>query len=473
MLEVLRRKGVNKVVLWGITIVVILSFGVFWTANRVDNTINSVGTMYGHSVSRQDFQQAYEDARDQDIRSYGTEFFKNNSRFDLENQAWNRLILLKEAQKRHIKVSDQEVVDAIAGMPFFQTDGRFDQARYEETVESPDGFDRSPQDFEKGVRNQLMIQKLVDEVAPERTFSDANLRKIYDKENEKITLQYVLFNASDFAKKAAAGDDEIKKYYSQHAQDFTTAPTIVLNYVQTKDKALADTLSEELTPGADFAAVAKKLKLDVKTTAPFTREQPILTFAYDPDNIQKFFAMHPGEYSPVLHAPDGYQIVQVQKKNASAVPPLQDIESKVKQAVLLEKGFALAKPQADRALAALTQQLKTKDFKTAATDLGLQVKETPAFGRREFIASTGLIAEFQQEVDELNAGKRLSEVISTSQGPAIIYLKKEEKPSKAEFEADKENFREMLSAQERQQILIAFMSGLRARADVHSKIKQQ
>ena len=473
MLEILRKKGVNKTILWIIAIIIILSFGVFGTAYRLDNTVNSAGTIYGHNVSIKDFQQAYLDARDQAIRLYGDEFFKNGNRIDLEQEVWDRLILLKEAQKRDIQVTDQEVVAYIASFPFFQRGGAFDQVAYEEIVQNPNIFDRSTHDFEEGVRKQLIIKKLIDSVAPEVVLSEDQLKKEYQKRNEKITLEYVLFNASDFDKNSTASDDEIKTYYEEHKEQFRLPPTIVLNYVQTKDKALADTLSKELTPNSSFAAVAKQLKLEVKTSAPFTQDQPILTFASNPDNIVNFFKMKTGEYSPPLEAPDGWQIVQLKEKNDSALPALQDIKAQVKDAVLLEKGFALAKPQADKSLAALTEALKTKDFKTAATGLGLKVEETPAFGRKEYIANVGLIEEFQQEADELNMDKRLSGVISTSQGPAIIYLEKMEKPEDGQFESDKENFRQQFSAEGRNQILITFMSQLRAKADVQSKIKHQ
>jgi hypothetical protein len=308
-------------------------------------------------------------------------------------------------------------------------------------------------------------------VAPEVVLSDAELKKEYQKRNEKITLQYVLFNASDYAKNAAATDEDIRSYYDQHKEQFRLPPTVVLNYVQTKDKAMADTLSKELTPSSSFTAVAKQLGLEVKTSAPFTQDQPILTFASNPDYVGNFFKMKPGEYSPPLEAPDGWQIVQLKEKDDSAIPDLKDIKDKVKSALLLEKGFSLAKPEADKALAGLTAALKTKDFKTAATSLGLKVEETPAFGRKEYIANVGLIEEFQQEADELNTDKRLSEVISTSQGPAIIYLEKMEKPEDGQFDSDKENFKQMLSAEGRNQILINFMSQLRAKANLQSKIK--
>jgi peptidyl-prolyl cis-trans isomerase D len=473
MLEILRRKGVNKTILWIIAVVIILSFGVFGTAYRLDNSVNSAGTIYGHNVSMKDFQQAYADSRDQAIRLYGDEFFKKGSRLDLEQEAWDRLILLKEGQKRDIQVSDREVVTYIASFPFFQRDGQFDQVLYEEIVQNPSIFDRSTNEFEEGVRKQLIIKKLIDTVAPETVLSDTELKKEYQKRNEKITLQYVLFSASDFAKNASVSDDEIKTFYGQHKEEFRTSPTIVLNYVQAKDKALVFSLAKKLTPGSNFAAVAKTLKLEVKTSTPFTQEQPILTFASNPDYVEKFFAMKPGEYSPALEVPDGWQIVQLKEKKDSVVPALQDIRDKVKEALLLEKGFALAKPQADKSLLALTGALKTKDFKTAATGLGLKAEETAAFGRKDYVANTGLVQEFQQEADSLNSQKRLSEVISTSQGPAIIYLEKMEKPEDGQFESDKENFRQMLSAERRNQILITFMTQLRAKANLQSKIKHQ
>ncbi len=473
MLEVLRKKGVNKTILWIIAVIIILSFGVFGTAYRLDNVINSAGTMFGRSVSIKDFQQAYYDARDQAIRTEGEQYFKNAAKIDLEQETWDRLILLKEAQKRDIQASDAEVVGFIATVPYFQREGRFDQSLYEDIVQNQNAFDRSPRDFEQGVRKQLIIKKLIDSVAPEVVLSEADLKKEYQKRNEKLTLQYVLFNASDYAKNAAAADDEIKAYYDGHKEQFRQPPTIVLNYAQTKDKALADTLSKELKPGTDFAAVAKTLNLEVKTSAPFTQNQPILTFASNPENVDKLFALKQGEYYGPLEAPDGWQMIQLKEKNSSAIPDLAQIKDQVKEAALVQKGFALAKPDADKALAGLTEAMKTKDFKTAAEGLGLKVEETPSFGRRDYIASTGLIAEFQQEADQLNASKKLSGVISSSEGPAIIYLEKMEKPDDAQFASDKENFRQMLSAEGRNQILINFMGQLRAKADVHSKIKHQ
>lgn len=472
MLGVLRQKGVNKTILWIIAIIIILSFGVFGTAYRLDNYINSAGRMFGRNVSFKDFQQAYYETRDQAIIIYGDQFFKNGSRLNLVQETWDRLMLLTEAQKQKIKISDQELVTAIASVPVFQRNGQFDQWTYETLIRNPGVFDRpSTRDFEDGMRKQIMIKKLLEQIAPEQKLTEAQLRDEYDKRNEKLTLQYVLFNALEFGNKAQASNNDIKKYYDQHKNQYLVPVSIVLNYVQTKDKALADTLSKELLPGSDFASVAKKLKLEVHTSAPFTEDQPILTFASNPDNIKDFFAMKQGAYSKILEAPDGWQIVQLKEKINAHIAPLTGIKDKVRDDVLLEEGFSLAKPKADEALKKISSILKSKDFKTAARSLGLSVQETPAFGRREYIANVGLVQEFQQEADHLTTQKRLSGVVATSQGPAIIYLTKMEKPEGAAFASDKDNFRQQLAAEKRNQILITFISQLRLKANVISKIK--
>jgi len=470
MLEILRKKGVNKTILWIIAVIIILSFGVFGTAYLFNNSVDSVGTMYGRNVSSADFRQTLQDARDQYIMRYGDEFLKVEGKVDLEPTAWDNLVLLKEAQKRDIRVSDQEVVAYIAALPFLQNNGQFDQMLYDKIVQNI--FERSTHDFEEFIRKQLTIKKLVATVVPEVTLSDAQLKIKYQKLNEKITLEYVLFSALDFSKNSKAGDDEIKKYFADHKEDFRLPASIVLNYVETKDKATADALSKELTPASDFAAMAKTLKLDVKTSVSFTQEQPVAPFASNPPIIQKFFEMKPGDYSPPLQIGDGWQIVRLKEKHDAAIPALQDAKDKVKDAVLLQKGFSLAKQQADKSLVALTEALKTHDFKTAATGLGLKVQETPVFGRQENIVNGGLVQEFQQEADGLNTDKRLSGVIATIQGPAIIYLEKVQEPADKQFESDKKDFRKTLSDEERNQAIITFMVQLRAKADIKSKIKQ-
>src|SRR5262249_10618980 len=144
-----------------------------------------------------------------------------------------------------------------------------------------------------------------------------------------------------------------------------------------------------------------------------------------------------GEYSPALETPDGWQVLKIKERKESSVPEFDQIKADVKTALLMDKGFALAKTKADNALKPIQEGLKAKTFKELAEAQVAKVDQPPLFGRGEYIANMGLIAEFQEATLKLNMQNRLSDVLTTSQGPAIIYLENVEPIDEKQFESDK------------------------------------
>src|SRR3989344_2096800 len=108
MLKTLRKKGVAKKVLWFTAIIIILSFGVFGTANYYQggNESSHAGRIFGKKITFDEFQESFLHARNQAILRYGDNFDKIAPMLDLDSEAWDRLILLQEAKKRRIKVLD-------------------------------------------------------------------------------------------------------------------------------------------------------------------------------------------------------------------------------------------------------------------------------------------------------------------------------------------------------------------------------
>lgn len=484
MLSALRHKGVAKKVLWFVTIIIVLSFGLMGVVNNFDNSINSAGSLYGKGISIRDFQKAYMDARDQAIMLYGDRFFKLGNRLDLEKETWDRLILLKETKKRGIVVSDQELVASIAQIPFFQREGKFDQTLYTMIVKNPSVFNRNTRDFEEGMRGQLAIRKLVDMITSSSTVSDEELKKEFRTRNEKIKLSYILLTPESYAKDVSATDDEIKKFYESRKDQFRLPATISLDYVtlpiaeqtseadKTKVKQEAFALFAD-TKALDFAAAAKKHKLEVKTSPFFTVDQPLLTFVSTPEEVEQLFVLKVGEYAKPREMPDGWQIVRVNTKKESYIPSFDEVAAKAKEALLMQKAFEIAKLKADESISAIREAMKTKDFKTAAASLKLTLQETPAFSRGEYIANMGLVAEFQQEANNLTKENPLSVAVATSQGVAILHLDSSEVPSDEQFKTEEENFRQMLTAEKHNQAMVSFMTKLHAQAKLVSKIKRQ
>lgn len=485
MLNVLRHKGVAKKVLWFVTTIIILSFAIFGTAYRLDNQLNSAGTLNGKSVGYREFQQAYYDARDQAIILYGDQFFKAGQNLDLEREAWDRLTLMQEAKKQNIKISDEEVALFIAQLPFFQRQGQFDQSLYRMLLKDSRVFNRSTKDFEEGIRRNITIRKMLDNVIGDTTISEDELKKEYTLRNEKITLDYVLLSPSEFSKDINVSNEDIAKFYEKNKEGFRQPVTIKVDYVQivVDDKATKEVqdaaktsiynLSAQLTPTSDFAELAKKFNLEVKTSDYFSLEQPILTFASSPEETEKMFALKKGQYTKPLSVPDGWQIVRINDKKESHVPELKEITEQVKAALVQSQSYELAKKKADELLPKIAEGLKNSNFKAITATLNLKSEQTPNFSRGEYIANVGLVREFQQDTLKLDAKSPLSGVILTSQGPAIVHLAKADPIDDKEYAQGKEEFKQMVEAQRRQQKIMMFMTKLRLAANVKSKIKQQ
>ena len=485
MLSILRHKGVSRKILWGVAVIIILSFGVFGTAYRLDTTINSAGKIFKKSVSLRDYERAYLDSRDQAIMTYGERFFKMGNQLDLEREAWERLMLLHEVKKQGIKISDKEVVEFIAVVPFFQHDGKFDQFAYESIVRNPSVFDRRTKDFELGIRNSLAIKKLLDLVAGPIVITNEELKKEYIKKNEKIKLTYALISPADFESGITTTAEEIRKFYDAHKEGFKQPPMINAQYVHllwpekatdaqkatVKKEALA--IAHDLTPSADFAAIAKKHNTEAKDSGFFTQEQPLLTFAWSPEFVDKLFAMKKGEISNPMETPDGWQVVKIKEKTDAAVPEFAAILDKVKTATINDRALQAAQTKAGELLKTIRGELKTKDFKTITTELGLKTEETTAFSRGEYINAPGLIAEFQEESLNLNNSNKLGSVVTTSQGPAILYLSSIEPIEDKKFAEDKEDFKQMMTAQKRNQAITTFVTKLKFEAALKTDLKDK
>jgi peptidyl-prolyl cis-trans isomerase D len=182
MIELIHKHPILiKVLLAVVTITFILG-GWFITMEDKASFAAKVGkekiTMqeYQDSVYRlQEFyRKAYQGAVPEEIMK----------KLDLNRKALNALIekklMLAEATKRGITVSDQELSDAVTENRSFQDDtGRFNQARYAEVLRL-NGM--TPSVYEKMLREDLEIQKVGDLVKSSATVTEDELRDYYKKQ---------------------------------------------------------------------------------------------------------------------------------------------------------------------------------------------------------------------------------------------------------------------------------------------------
>src|SRR5512143_2600876 len=105
-------------------------------------------------------------------------------KLDLNRKALYALIekklMLDEAEKRGIQVTDKELSDAITENRSFQDEtGRFNKARYAEVLRL-NGM--TPSVYEKMLREDLVIQKFGDLVKSSATVTEDELRDFYKRQ---------------------------------------------------------------------------------------------------------------------------------------------------------------------------------------------------------------------------------------------------------------------------------------------------
>ncbi|MBV9480535.1 MAG: peptidylprolyl isomerase [Acidobacteria bacterium] len=215
---------------------------------------------------------------------------------------------------------------------------RLDEIRKQMNLSSMDELEKAAQaqgvsfeDFKQNLRNQIITQKVIsDQVGSKIQVSKDEEEQYYNNHKdemaqpEQIRLSEILVATQKPAaanEKTGGGD---KTTAEEDPQQLAVA--------EAKAKALLD----QIHKGAKFEDVAKK-NSDGPTAAQggdlgyFKRG----TLAKELED--KTFAMKPGDVSDVIRTRQGYVLLKVTEHTTAGVPALKDIESKVQEAVYMQK----------------------------------------------------------------------------------------------------------------------------------------
>ena len=139
--------------------------------------------------------------------------------FSVIDSLVNKKLLAQKADELGIRVSQEELSDAIRNDPGFQVDGAFvGFERYRDFISR--GLNRTVKDFEDSYREDLLVGKLVSVLDSSVTASDEELLSIYRAREEKIDLYYVSFEAEDYTEGQEASEEEIARYYRANTDLF-------------------------------------------------------------------------------------------------------------------------------------------------------------------------------------------------------------------------------------------------------------
>jgi len=196
--KILLVLGISLAVIWG-------SAGIM--SRLVSRPAETAGKIFGRKVSLEEFE------------SNATRWMAWLGPERAQREiVWERLILLDEARRAGLKVSDEEVRRGIEAIIMRgRSDVPFDETTYQFFLQI---HNLRPEDFEETVREARLIQKLRRTVTDAAIVTESQLLDRFKKENEKIKAKYIILPSQDFIDQAKEPEEaEILEFYEANAQE--------------------------------------------------------------------------------------------------------------------------------------------------------------------------------------------------------------------------------------------------------------
>ena len=220
MLKALRNKKTAKKVWIILAIIIVPAFTLWGLGGALRSQKEPEASL--------DFKEALDAVRVQAIMQFGENYSEIKKYLNLNEQAAERLILLREGKKRKITATDKEVVGLIETYPFFQRKGKFDNRIYTEMLQY--AFRTQPRIFEEQTRQNIILAKLYKQVSDNVKVSEDELREEYSKANEEISIFYIASNIAESAKNLSPSQQELKYYFDKNSTQFKQPLSFNLEY---------------------------------------------------------------------------------------------------------------------------------------------------------------------------------------------------------------------------------------------------
>jgi peptidyl-prolyl cis-trans isomerase D len=484
MLKSMRRNVKSlKPILWLIVATFVIAIFAIWggagrlgEASRTD----TLATIGGDRIPSDEYYQALRDRLEAIRKQFGGELNANLiQQLGLPQQVLEQIVqrrlLLKIAADMGLRATDAEVRAKIVAYPAFQRDGQF--VGFEDYKRVLD-YNRIPlADFERGLRQDVVVGKVVrlltaglfvtdeevwdnyrkqndtakveylvaetakTEIAEKP--SEADLLAHFDKDPsaykipEKRTADYVLLKTEDLKKEVAVKDAEIEKYYRDNQAQFQEPDKVRVSRIwlpytaADKDAVLAEArdVQKRAAGGEDFAALARARSKDDK--AATGGDWGLFDWrSLTAPETEAAGSLEAGGVSDVVETESGAAVFKVTEKTAAVTKPLAEVSATIKGLLTDEKARALV---AERIQNLEKLARKEKSLDVAAQKQGLKPASTGALKKGDPLGagdSSGALSEALFGLKE----KEISSPVYVLAGEALAELKTVEPERPAGFE---------------------------------------
>ena len=226
--------------------------------------------------------------------------------------------------------------------------------------------------------------------------------------------------------------------------------------------ALAEAMALEIDVAADLDAAAGRRGLEVQESGFAALGEPILGLGFSSEVTNQAFQLAEGEAAGPIPTPTGPAFVTVNGIQAPYVPPLEEVETRVRDDVIRRKAFVMAQERAD-AVAALLQD--ADDFGAAAEAEDLSVNESGLIARGAGVPGVGVNAQVEEVAFSLSPGET-SDPVLTGNSAVVVHVHERQDADEADLRANRERLRSELVIERQNQFFTAYMENAKARIPI-------
>ncbi|MGL6422425.1 peptidylprolyl isomerase [Aeromonas caviae] len=472
MLDKLREGAQGKVakVILGL---IILSFALAGVGSYLNGPARTApATVNGNDISAPALENAYRNERARMESQMGEAFnqlaanpdYMKQFRRGVLDRLIDQALIDDKARSLGLRVSDEQIKQAIVAMPEFADNGKFSNDRYLQLIRragmTPEMFrDSLRQDM---VRQQLMgavlgsefalkgeaeqLDRLYNQTRDLRLIrlaasayvggievSDAEVEQFYKANSarfmndETVKVDYLLLDAANLGKNIKVTEQDAQDYYDQHQDLFQRPERRQVAHILIpfgKDEKAAEQKAEAVLAkakaGDDFAALAKADSSDTFSAKKGGELDWFEKGVMDPAFEKAAFALaKAGDLSAVVKSPFGFHIIKLLAVEPAKTKPFVDVMSDTIARLQSEKAkeqfFAEQQKMADSSFE------NPDSLDLTAEAMGLQVQSTGYFSQADAPTPLNdpkvLSVAFSEQLRDDNTN---SDVIELADGKALV-----------------------------------------------------
>lgn len=395
-----------------------------------------------------------------------------------------RKLLLQEAQKFGLGATDKELRERILAYPLFQQVGGFNMQLYTRALQQSG---MSVEEFEENERNQILVDKLRHLVTDGIVVTPEEAQKAYRENNEKVTLDYVLFDPMEIQKTVKGNEAELKKYFDANKQKFMTTEqrkakymVVDTNKIRTNLRLTDDDLRQyydqnriryfvgdrtrvshilfstagkspeesqkirekalevlaRVRKGEDFAQLARQYSDDPGSKivgGDLGWADPSTPFV--PEFKRVALSLGVGAVSDLVQTQFGFHIIKAIDHQTAHTMSFDEAKELIKPTLAAQKVDRAALDLANKIFAAVAP--KPQELEVVARQFGADVKETPLFAAGDSVPEIGSNPDFEKKVFATSLNK-VGDPVRVSLGfviPEVVDIKAPHVPELAEARA--------------------------------------